>query len=99
MSTSLGRNFRLWASSEIEQERLLPPGSIPDTDDSGLAQPGVALSSITAGDTVVSEESGTKLEGRQGDGWARNLATVRLSLLDFPVLMTNDGGSDRLAWW
>jgi len=100
MLTTPGHKSRLWASSQIEHEHLLSPDSIPDPDcfdDSG--QPGVALSSIPAGDTIVSEESETKIESRQGDGWARNLATVRLFLFDIPVLMTNDGGSNRLAWW
>jgi len=73
---------RLWAISQIEHEHLLPDGT-PDPKDSGPAQPGVALSSITAGDTVVSEESEIKFEGRQGDGWARNLTVVRLFLFDF----------------
>lgn len=103
MSTTLGHSSRLGARSQVEQERLLPPDSIPDSDycddDSGPVQPSVTLYSTSAGDVSADEESGIKLEGRQGDGWARNLVIVRLFCLIFLGFMMKNGDSDRLAWW
>lgn len=85
MSTTLGHSSRLGARSQVEQERLLPPDSIPDSDycddDSGPAQPSVTLYSTSAGDVSADEESGIKLEGRQGDGWARNLVITGMVVL------------------
>jgi len=98
MSRTPGHSSRLWTNSQIEHEHLLPPDGIPDPDDfedSGPAQPGMVLSSITTGGPVVGEESENQFEGCQGDGWARNLTTVRLFfLLDFPVLITTVAPTD-----